>query len=154
MILCFYSFGEFNCWWGFCVVYRVLEEVSSSCHCHGKGGEAGEPHRVLLIGYSQLQHGANSGPVCLLQQYSCAASCRRWGYCHSQSSARNCASLEFSLASVIHLTPKGCCDKFLHVQGQHEAGWVSANAGAERCLCCVYTVAERFQNEQSAAKLF
>lgn len=49
MILCFYSFAGFNCWWGFCVVYRVLEEVSSSCHCHGKGGEAGEPHRVLPV---------------------------------------------------------------------------------------------------------
>lgn len=59
----------------------------------------------------------------------------------------NCASLELSLASVIHLTLKGCCDKFLHVQGQQEAGWVSANTGAEWCLCCVYKVAEHFQNE-------
>lgn len=31
---------------GFRVVCRVFEEKSSSCHCHGKGGESGEPHRV------------------------------------------------------------------------------------------------------------
>lgn len=43
--------------------------------------------------------------------------------------------------------PKGLSCKFLRVQGQHEAGWISANAGAEWLVCCVYTVAERFQNE-------
>lgn len=68
---------------GFCVVCRVFEEESNSCHYHGKGGEAGEPHRV-----TQLQHGANSWPVWLLQQYSWEASCRRGCYCHSQSSDR------------------------------------------------------------------
>lgn len=57
MILCFYSFGGFSFWWGFCVVYRVLEEVSSSCHCHGKGAEAGEPHRVT--------------PSCSMEQIPC-----------------------------------------------------------------------------------
>lgn len=31
---------------GLRVVCRVFGKESSSCHCHGKGGEAGEPHGV------------------------------------------------------------------------------------------------------------
>lgn len=39
-------FWESQLLMGFCVVCRVFEEESSSCHCHGKGGEAREPYRV------------------------------------------------------------------------------------------------------------
>lgn len=123
---------------GFHVVCRVFDEESNSCHCHGKGGEAGEPHMRT----SPLQWGANSWPVWFTTRVLL-----RFMPKGMLLPERNCASLEFSLASVIHMTLKGCCDKFLHVQGQHETSWVSASSGAEWCLCCVYKVAERFQNE-------
>lgn len=141
--LCFYSDGGFSYWWGFGVLSRALEEESSNCRCRGEGEEARAP-RMVPPGCS-MDHIPDHG--WLPEQFSCGALYKRGGYYHCQSPARNhTAFLEFSLAPVVHLTRKGCCDKFLHVQGQHGAGWVSANTGAEWFLCCVCTVAEHFQN--------
>lgn len=112
MIFCFYSFGGFSYWWdsmwyvGFlrskAVVVTAVEKEEK---------QENLLWRLPVAGWSKFLTSL------LLQQYSWDVSCG-WGcYCHSQSSERNCASLELSLASVIHLILKGCCDKFFMCKG-------------------------------------